>query len=142
MSKRGISGQPGCVLCFRHNFLFGTILVFWPRFARNCAKQEIMSKTQNTPRLARNTNFAQLRAARGCESVVLSVHMPKTRHSGRIFGRKTTRKGPKRNRIRIIETQQEIMCSDPCFCRFRADFRPIRRLGCRILAIRTYSTTI
>ena len=26
MSKRGILGQPRCVLSFRHNFLFGTIL--------------------------------------------------------------------------------------------------------------------
>ena len=159
MSKRGILGQPRCVLSFRHNFLFGTILgksgpedqivsnrklclklkthPGWPeipilliyaqlggakvwcyRFIcpkpgtpgaylggkrpekdRNATgstrpKQEIMSKTQNTPRLARSAPFPHLGALRGCQSVALSVHMPKTRHSGRIFGRETARKRP------------------------------------------------
>ena len=51
-------------------------------------------KTAHTPRLARNAPFAHLGACRGRQSVVLSVHMPKTRHSGRMFGRKTARKRP------------------------------------------------
>ena len=58
-------------------------------------EQEIMPETQNTPRLARNAPFAHLGAPRGYQSVVLSVHMAKTRHSGRMFGRKTARKRPK-----------------------------------------------
>ena len=96
MSKRGISGQPGCVLSFRQNFRFGKILVFWPEFCPNYAKQEIMPETQNTPRMAQNAPFAHVGAPRGCQSVVLSVHMAKTRHSGRMSGRKTARKRPTR----------------------------------------------
>jgi hypothetical protein len=57
-------------------------------------KQEIMPETQNKPWLARNTPFAHLGVRRACQSVVLSVHMAKTRHSGRMFGRKTARKRP------------------------------------------------
>jgi hypothetical protein len=49
-----------------------------------------------TPRLAGNAPFAHVGAHRGCQSVVLSGHMAKTRHSGRMFGRKTARKRPKR----------------------------------------------
>ena len=59
-------------------------------------KQEILPETQNTPWLARNTHFAHLGAARACQSVDIWVHMAKTRHSGRIFGRKTARKRPSR----------------------------------------------
>ena len=55
-------------------------------------KQEIMSENQNTPRLARHAPFAHLGAPRACQSVVRSVHTAKTRHSGRMFGRKTARK--------------------------------------------------
>ena len=51
-------------------------------------KQEIIPETQNTPMLARNTPFAHLGAPRGCQIAVLSVHTAKTRHSGRMFGRK------------------------------------------------------
>ena len=62
-------------------------------------KQEVLMKTLNTPRLPRNAPFAHVSAPRGCQSVVLSVHMAKTRHSGRMFGRETARKRPKRDRI-------------------------------------------
>ena len=41
-----------------------------------------------------NAPFAYLGAPMGCQSVVLSIHMAKTRHSGRIFKRKTARKRP------------------------------------------------
>jgi hypothetical protein len=61
---------------------------YWPT-------QAIMSNTQNTPRLAQNAPFAHLSAPRGCQSVVLYVHMAKTRHSGRMFGRK---KRPEKDR--------------------------------------------
>ena len=101
MSKMAIWGQPGCVLSFMHNFLFGKILVLWPEFCPNYAKQEIMPETKNTPRLARNAPLAHLGALRGCQSVVLSVHMAKIRPSGRMFGRKTAQKRPNRDRIRI-----------------------------------------
>ena len=61
------------------------------------ADQEVLIKTLNTPRLARNAPFTHLGAPTGCQSVVLSVHMAaKTRHSRRVFGRKTARKWPKR----------------------------------------------
>ena len=40
-----------------------------------------------------------------CRRVVLLVHMAKTRHSGRMFERKTARKRPKRDRFRISATQ-------------------------------------
>jgi hypothetical protein len=60
-------------------------------------------KTLNIPKLAQNAPFAHVGALRGCQSVVLSVHMDKTRLSGAcMFGRKTARKGPNRHRIRII----------------------------------------
>ena len=68
-------------------------------------KQEIMSEIKNTPRLARNAHVAHLGAPRGYQSVVVSVHMAKTRHSGRMFERKTARKRPKRDRFRISATQ-------------------------------------
>jgi hypothetical protein len=59
-------------------------------------EQEIMPETQNTPTsmLAQNAPFAHLGAPRGCQSVLLSVHMAKTGHSGCIFERKTARKRP------------------------------------------------
>jgi hypothetical protein len=37
---------------------------------QNFAKQEIMSETMNTSRLARNARFAHLGASKGCQSVV------------------------------------------------------------------------
>ena len=67
-----------------------------------------MSKTQNTPRLAKNAPFAHLSAPRGCQSVVLCVHMAKTRHFERIYhiwAEKMARKGPDRDRIRISATE-------------------------------------
>ena len=60
------------------------------------AEQEGKPKIIYTPRLAGNAPFAHVGAPRGCQSVVLSVHMAKTRHSGRMSGRKTARKRPKR----------------------------------------------
>ena len=86
MSEMGISVQPGCVLSFRHNFLFGKI---WGKFGpeeQKFAKQEIKPKTQNTPTQARNAPFAHLGAPGACQSVVLLVHIAKPRHSGRVFG--------------------------------------------------------
>ena len=74
-----------------------------PKTARNATefglarpKQEIMSEIIYTPRLAGNAPFAHVGAPRGCQSVVLSVHMAKTRHSEGMFGRKMARKRPKR----------------------------------------------
>ena len=61
---------------------------------KNWPKQEILSGIIFTLRLTRNGPFAHLGAPRACQSVVLSVHMAKTRHSGRMFGRKTARKWP------------------------------------------------
>ena len=43
-----------------------------------------MSEIFYTPGLVQNAPFAHLRAPRRCQSVVLSVHMAKTRHSGRM----------------------------------------------------------
>jgi hypothetical protein len=57
-------------------------------------KQEIMSEIIYTPGLAQNAPFAPLGAPRGCQSVVLSVHMAKPRHFGRMFGRNLARKRP------------------------------------------------
>ena len=72
-------------------------------------KKEIMSEIIYTLRLARNAPFAHLGAPRGCQSVVLYVHMAKTRHYRRIFGRKTAQKrpknGPYHDRIQISATQ-------------------------------------
>jgi hypothetical protein len=62
-------------------------------------------KTLNTPRLAQNAHFAHIGAPMGCQRVVLSVHMAKTRHSGRMFWRKTAGKRPNRDRIRISATE-------------------------------------
>jgi hypothetical protein len=93
MIKLGILGQPGCVLSFRHNFLFGII---WAKFGpedQNFAKQEIMPETQNTPRLTRNAPFAHLGAPRGCHSVVLSVHMAKAGTMGACLGGKRPENG-------------------------------------------------
>ena len=59
------------------------------------AEQEGKSKIIYTPRLAGNAPFAHVGALTGCQSVVLSVHMAKNRHSGRMSGRKTARKRPK-----------------------------------------------
>jgi hypothetical protein len=42
-----------------------------------------MPETQNTPWLARNAPFSHLGAPRGYQSVVVSVHLAKTRHSRR-----------------------------------------------------------
>jgi hypothetical protein len=58
-------------------------------------KQEVMSKTQNTPWLARNAPFAHLGACRGRQSVVLSVHMLKPGTLGAYLGEN----GPKTARI-------------------------------------------
>ena len=71
---------------------------------RKTTEQEIISKTQNTPRLAQNAPFAHLGAPRACQSTCTSVHMAKARHSGRMFGWKTARKRPKRDRIHITAT--------------------------------------
>jgi hypothetical protein len=60
-------------------------------------EQEIMSEILNTPRLARNAPLAHLGAPRGCQSVVLSVHMAQNRHSGRMFGWETLRPENGRN---------------------------------------------
>ena len=57
-------------------------------------EQEIMSEIIYAPRLAQTAPFAHLGAPRGYQSVVLSVHMAKTRHSGHMFGRKMARKRP------------------------------------------------
>ena len=51
---------------------------------KNWAEQEIIPETQNTPRLAQNTPFVYLGAPRACQCVVLSVHMAKIRHPGRV----------------------------------------------------------
>jgi hypothetical protein len=45
----------------------------------------------NAPTLAQNAPIAQLGAPRACQSTCTSFHMAKTRHSGRMFGRKTAR---------------------------------------------------
>ena len=47
-----------------------------------------MAETLNTPRLARNAPFTHLDASRVYQSMRLSVHMAKIRHSGRMFGPK------------------------------------------------------
>ena len=62
--------------------------------------------------LARNAPFAHLGAPRACQSVSPSVHMAKTRHSGRMFGRKTARKRPKRDRIGFNATEL-VLAQDP-----------------------------
>ena len=54
MSKMGISGQLGCVLSLRQNFLFGSIWVKLGPKHPNRAEQEILPETQNKPRLAQN----------------------------------------------------------------------------------------
>jgi hypothetical protein len=64
-------------------------------------------KTLNTPRLAQNAPFTNVGAPRGCQSVVLSVHMAQTRQSGRMFGQKTARKRPNRGRISAPEFKLE-----------------------------------
>ena len=96
MSERGISGQPGCGLSFRLNFLFGKIRVKLGLEDQNFAEQEGKPKTQNTPRLAPNAHLAHVGAPRACQSMLLSVHMAKTRNSGHMSGRKMARKRPKR----------------------------------------------
>ena len=68
-------------------------------------KQEGKPKIIYTPRLADNAPFAHVGAPRGGQSVLLYVHMTKTRHSGRMSGRKTARKRPKRDRIWISATR-------------------------------------
>jgi hypothetical protein len=47
-----------------------------------------MPEILNTPRLARNAPFSHLGAPRGRQSVLLPVHMAKTRHAGSMFGQK------------------------------------------------------
>ena len=47
--------------------------------------------------------------------MVLSVHTAKTRHSGRMFGRKTARKRPKRDRIGFNATEL-VLAQDPRTC--------------------------
>jgi hypothetical protein len=69
-------------------------------------------KIQNAPMLARNAPFAHLGASRACQSVSLSVRVAKTRHSGRMFGRKTARKRPKRDRIGFTATGF-VLAQDP-----------------------------
>ena len=75
---------------------------------QNFAKQEIKPKTQNTPRLAPNTNLAHVGAHRAYQSVVLSVHMAKIRHSGRMSGQKTARKRPKRGQKPKIDPNRKL----------------------------------
>ena len=71
-----------------------------------------MSEIIYTPRLSQNAHVAHLGAPTGCQSVVLSVHMAKTRHSGRMFGRKTARKRPKRDQIWFNATES-VLAQDP-----------------------------
>jgi hypothetical protein len=68
-----------------------------------------MSETQNTPTPARNAHFSHLGAPRGCQGVVILVHMAKTRHFGRMFGQKMARQRPKRDRIRPHRAEPEIL---------------------------------
>jgi hypothetical protein len=76
---------------------------------KNGPEQEIIFEIFNTFRLARNAHFAHLCAPRRCQSVVLSVHMAKTRHSGRMFGQKTARDA---TGFRLARPEQEIMSKD------------------------------
>jgi hypothetical protein len=62
----------------------------------------------DTHGLAQNAPFAHLGAPKGCQSVALSVHMAKIRHSMRMFGRKTARERPKRDRNRISATESSL----------------------------------
>jgi hypothetical protein len=57
-------------------------------------------------RLARNAPVAHLGAPSGCQSVVLSVHMAKTKNSGRMFGLKTARTAIE---FRLARPEQESM---------------------------------
>ena len=54
MSKMGILGQPGCVLSFMQNILFGSIWVKLGPKDQNRAEQEILLENQNKLRLAQN----------------------------------------------------------------------------------------
>ena len=49
-------------------------------------------ETLNIPKLAQNAPFAHVGALRGCQSVVLSVHMDKTRLSVACLGEKRPEK--------------------------------------------------
>jgi hypothetical protein len=82
-----------------------------PKTARNATeftlarpKHEILIEIKETPMLAQNAPFNNLGAPRACQSVVLSIYMPKTRHSGRMFGRK--RPGNGRNAAELFELSQ------------------------------------
>ena len=48
-------------------------------------------KIQNASTIAQKASFAHLGAPRACQSVFLSVHIAKTKHSVRIVGRETAR---------------------------------------------------
>jgi hypothetical protein len=72
---------------------------------KNLPVQEIMSKTQNTPRLAQNAPFAHLGAPRGCQSVVLCSYGQNQALRAHIWAEQTARKGPNRDRIRISATE-------------------------------------
>ena len=63
-----------------------------------------LSQNLNTPTLARNAPFAHLGAPRACQSYCISDHTAKTRHSRHMFGRKTARKRPERDRIWFTAT--------------------------------------
>jgi hypothetical protein len=59
--------------------------------------------------LARNASIAHLDTTSACQSVALSVAMAKTRHSGRMFGRKTAQKRSKHGSEDKNLLKQEIM---------------------------------
>jgi hypothetical protein len=68
----------------------------WAKFGledKICGKQKIMPETQNRPQLARNAPFAYLGAPRGCQSVVLYVHMAKSGTPGACLGGKRPENG-------------------------------------------------
>ena len=89
---------------------------FWAEFGpepgsedQKCAKQEIMSETQNTPRLARHAPFAHLGTPRACKSVVLIMLMcPKPGTPSACLGEKRPENGPYRNRISATEFELEL----------------------------------
>jgi hypothetical protein len=97
------------VLCLIHDVVCALALMAASSFAQlssaSLRQHEGKPKIIYTPRLAGNAPFAHVGAPRGCQSVVLSVHMAKTRHSERMSGRKTARKRPNRDRIWISATR-------------------------------------
>jgi hypothetical protein len=72
--------------------------------ASKAGKRHDRRENLNPPSLAQNAPFAHLGAPRGCQSTGTSVPMAETRHSRRMFGRKTARKRPKRDQIRFTAT--------------------------------------